>query len=189
MRQLAAIVAVLTVAAEVASACYPFGGCESDRIEVSYPAAVQLDGVGESWDFSGRVYVSNVENYMALVEAMIDGTRSTAGLVWTLETGSGGRQGVVVLHLGPDVTEGQVVTPNYVFDGGGWGFLSPGQGVGVGVTVDDFTADTVSGTLTVLDVAPLRLEVDLEFGDGQGRTLTMTGEMTFQRIRESTVCT
>jgi hypothetical protein len=40
-----------------------------------------------------------------------------------------------------------------------------------------------------LALAPLRFDVDLEFGDGQGTSLTMTGEMTFQRIRESTTCT
>jgi hypothetical protein len=189
MRRLAVAVTTLAAAVASASACFPFGGCESDRIEGSFPAAVQFDNTGESWDVSGRVYNSNVDDYSALVEAMIDDTRSTAGLTLTLDQGLGSHQGAFVLYIGPDVSEGQVLTLSYVVEGGGWGFLSPGQAVGAWVWVDDFTPESVSGTLTVLDVAPLRFDVDVEFGDDQGRSLTMTGEMTFQRIRESATCT
>jgi len=187
--QVVARVALALAVTGSTSACFPFGGCESDRVEGSFPAAVQFDNTGESWDVSGIVYNSNVDNYSALVEAMIDGTRSTAGLTVTLDQGFDGRQGAFVLYIGPDVSEGQVLTPSYVVEGGGWGFLSPGPAVGAWVRVDDFTPESVSGTLTVLDVAPLRFDVDIEFGDGQGKSLTMTGEMTFQRIRESTTCT
>lgn len=182
-------VVLLVAVAGLASACFPFGGCESDRIESAFPAVVQLDATAESWDLSGRVYDSNVSEYAALVEATIDGTRSTAGLTFTLDQGLGNHQGAFVLYIGPEASEGQVLTPSYVVEGGGWGFLSPGQAVGAWVWVDDFTPESVSGTLTVLDVAPLRFDVDIEFSDGQGRTLWLEGELSFERIRESTVCT
>ena len=186
---LAVRVAVALAVAGSTSACFPFGDCESDRIEGSFPVAAQVAGASESWDVSGRVYDSNVNDYSALVGAIIDGTRSTAGLTLTLDQGFGDHQGVFVLYIGPDVTEGQVLAPDFVIDGGGWGFLTPAGSVGARMHVDDFTPETVSGSVTVLGVAPLRFDVDLEFGDGQGGTLAIAGELSFARVRESTTCT
>lgn len=192
MKSIGVRAGVLLAAALPVAGCNPFGGCESDRIEVSSPVNVQLDNVAETWDLTGRVHDTNIDppHYAALVEALIDGTRSTAGAVWTLDQGFGSAAGWLAVNLGGDVTEGQVLSITEVFTGGGWGLWPPPSTLpaSVGVHAGAFEATTVSGTMAVLTVAPLSLRVDLVFDDGQGSTLSIQGDMTFQRVRESISC-
>lgn len=182
---------LLYVAAVLCAACSLFDDCESDRIEVSNPVSVLWDNVDETWDLTGRVYVTNLDppSYAALVDALIDGTRSTAGAVWTIDQGFGTQGGWMAVTLGGSVTAGEVLQVGDIFTGGGWGVSSPSAlPAQVGVHVGTFEATSVSGTITVLTEAPLSLRLDLEFGDGSGSTLSIEGDMTFQRVRESVSC-
>jgi hypothetical protein len=190
MQSLTRVALVLT-ATWSAAACYPFGGCESDRIDGSFPVSVQFDNVSETWDLTGLVFDSNLDpsSYAALVEALIDGTRSTAGAVWTIDQGFGAQGGWMAVHLGGGVAAGDVLPVNDIFTGGGWGLSSPSAiPARVGVHVGTFEATAVSGTMTVLATGPLSLRVNLSFDDGQGTTLEIEGDMGFARVRESVSC-
>jgi hypothetical protein len=48
---------------------------------------------------------------------------------------------------------------------------------------------SMTGTLEVLAVAPLRLRLDLTAHDGSASTIRLTGDAAFQFVSESSACT
>jgi hypothetical protein len=173
------------------AACSPFGDCELDRIIVALPATVTLDHGVAAWDLSGSVTVGNLDRptYDRLVGALIEGTRSLDGAVWTLDVGFGDEAGYLAVYWVGDPEEGQTVAVVGAFDGGGWGFLDEAtQGPRVASRIGTVTASSASGTLTVLGTAPLRLSVDVTVADGSGVSYRFVGEMAFSRSVEPVSC-
>ncbi|MDQ3950554.1 MAG: hypothetical protein M3282_09415, partial [Gemmatimonadota bacterium] len=77
------------------------------------------------------------------------------------------------------------------FEGGGWGTSTASRDAAASVSVraDDFVANSASGTIEVLGVAPLRLRLDVTAGSAAGATMRIRGELRFSLLRESGPCT
>ena len=162
----------------------PFGPCYSEAVDVGL--AGTLDGAALA--AAGQVAPGSNATYQALRAVLIDGS-GMAGqqMVWTVE-GVGG-DGYLAVQLPANLAAGQTFPVSQVFVGGGWG-LGSGAGVpAVSARFGAHQATTVTGTIAVLGVAPLRLRVDLTLGHAPSVTRRLTATATFSFRRESTPCT
>jgi hypothetical protein len=173
------------------SACGVLDDCVSDRIEVTLPATVTVNGVPTQDTISGAVFLTNLDppTYDRLVAALIDGSASTAGAVWTLGQGFDDPPGFLAFQLGVAAQQDAVLAVDATFSGGGWGFAAPSvQPVAVSGELGDFTVTASAGTAVVLDVAPLALRLALVLANAAGDTVRVEGDMTFRRVRQSVSC-
>ena len=171
---------------------YPFGPCETERIEVTLDGSIRRAGVTSDVRWIDSVADGNVGRpaYEDLRAILIEGASPGAvAVVWTIAAFDS-NPGAVAFAVNGTLSTGTVLPVQRVFDGGGWGRLSLGaEPVLINVRAGDFIASSVTGTLQVLDSAPLRLHVDVEVASDRGERIRIQGEIRFQGIRESGPCT
>jgi hypothetical protein len=175
------------------SACgSPFGECRTERVEVSFPATIERGSGTESMTLEGSVAVANLSvPDFETVRAVLTGDVSaeTDGVIWTVPMAT--TEGWVSLAIDAPVSPGDVLTVGSTYDGAGWGpFELPGETkIAASVRDGSFIASSVTGTVEVLGVMPLRLRLDLTATDASSATVHVTGDASFTFVREPAACT
>jgi hypothetical protein len=171
----------------------PFGDCSSDRVEVTLPATIERNGVPESVALGDAVATGNVgapefETLRAVLTG--DVASEDAGVVWTVSI-TGTSDGWISLAVDAPLSAGQTLDVGTTFTGAGWGLYDVPAGTKIAASVRDgaFIATSVTGTVQVLAVTPLRLRLDLTAADGSGLTVRIRGDASFAFVREPTPCT
>jgi hypothetical protein len=166
------------------------------------PATVEQDGLTTPIDLSGGIYsfFPGPEPFEQAHDFLIRGGVGSASsaVAWSFGAGAAETGGVIGLR-GPravgDIVEVSTGTfqPTYAGDPYVWGstVLSASAASEATLKARDFDASqasggTVSGTLTVLAIRPVRLLVDLLALDPGGQELRLRGEMRFEA--GSTAC-
>jgi hypothetical protein len=156
--------------------------CQVETLQVRMPATVVRNGQSTTSELSSEATVgqaSSIAAFEATRTFLTDASHYSGTIAWffgsalvnvTLEL-QGPRQPGEVLPLSPGVFVGF------------WGPLAPPNGAvaAAAVRADSFAvyanAGSVSGTLEVLAVAPLRLRLDLVATSAAGETLRIQGDM------------
>jgi len=171
----------------------PFGDCSSERVEVSLPATIERNGVPENVTLGDAVAVGNVSvPDFATLRAVLtgDATSESAGVIWTVPL-SGATQGWVSLAIDAPLSPGTTLTVGSTYDGAGWGLfdLPAGTKAAASVRDDSFAATSVTGTVEVLGVMPLRLRLDLTATDASNATVRVQGDAAFSFVSQPSPCT
>jgi len=89
------------------------------------------------------------------------------------------------------VAAGEVLPVGSTYCGAGWGvFVRPsGTRVAAGIRAGSFAAGSVSGTVDVVGVSPLRLRLDLTGSDGTGAVVRVQGDASFSYFPGPPSCT
>ena len=111
-------------------------------------------------------------------------------LIWDLSQGLP-QQGFGSFSLAIPVSQGQIIS----IDGpalrntGGWGvrYQRPKEQFRAGLKLGSFTADSVSGTITVIDTSLLALRVNLEFTNAT-QSVSLSGDMQFSAFTITEYC-
>ena len=171
----------------------PFGDCRLERVEVSLPATIERSSGTETATLEGSVAVGNLSvPDFETVRAVLTGdvTAENGGVIWTVPM-AGTTDGWVSLAVDAPVSQGQVLGVGSTYDGAGWGpFDLPGATkIAASVRDGGFIATSVTGTVDVLAVMPLRLRLDLTAIDASSTTVRVTGDAAFAFVREPAACT
>lgn len=168
-----------------------FGDCRSERIEISLPATIEQNGAQQNVTLGDAVSVGNLSvNDFEILRAVLTGhvASQDQGVIWTVPLGA---DGWVSLAIDPPISAGTTLTVGSTYDGAGWGLYSlPGVSK-VAASVHDgaFAATSVTGTVEVLGVEPLRLRLDLDATDAASTEVRVQGDATFTFISEPAACT
>jgi hypothetical protein len=171
------------------SACGdPYGPCFSERIEVTLSGTLS-DGTASSPVTAGdQVAPGNIADFAALKRVLIDGHPRAGQVAWTVGN-FGSQVGMVAVFMPGQVQRGQAL-PLAAIRGGGWGTLPGGstQSASVDFRMGSFTAETVTGTLTVLETAPMRVRLAFTARDASGSARAVGVTAAFSFRREQTAC-
>jgi hypothetical protein len=160
-----------------------FDQCQAEQIDVTIAATLIRDGHETSATLSGQVSPSNVGvPVFDTLRAVLTGdvTAETAGVIWTVPAFEP-EQGWVVIALDAPIATGQVLPVGSTYGGAGWGVfdLPSNTKVAAGIRAGGFAAASVSGSVEVLGVGPLRLRLDLTGRDGTDAVVQVRGDATF----------
>jgi hypothetical protein len=97
----------------------------------------------------------------------------------------------VAIAIQAPVGVGDVLPVDATIDGAGWGpYTLPAPArIVASIRAGSFAATSVTGTVKVLTVGPLRLRLDLTAHDGSASTIRLTGDAAFQFVSEPSACT
>jgi hypothetical protein len=188
-----AIAPVLGICWTLTGCGSPLGDCRSERIDVNWPATIERGAQPESAELSGQVAVGNVgAAEFATLRAVLTGDASsqTDGAIWTVPAFDD-PQGWVAIAIQAPVGVGDVLPVDATIDGAGWGpYTLPAPArIVASIRAGSFAATSVTGTVKVLAVGPLRLRLDLTAHDGSASTIRLTGDAAFQFVSEPSACT
>jgi hypothetical protein len=170
----------------------PFESCESERIEVTMAATVVRGGATTHQEWLGSVAPSNLSgpgHYELVRTVVIEGGQSS-GVIWTLSAFDT-IPGYLAVALEGQPRAGDVMSVVRIEPAGGWGpfALPAGSRVAVNVVAGGFQASAVTGTIEVLQAAPLLLRLDLKVSNGAEESIEVAGDMRFELSRERVPCT
>ncbi|NUO79319.1 hypothetical protein HUU05_04520 [candidate division KSB1 bacterium] len=167
--------------------------CFEERIEVSWPATITRGAEQESATLAGVVAPGNVgESVFAELKSVLvnEASAQTFGLVWSVPAFNTNGGGIAVALAAP-LQRGEVLQITSSFQGGGWGRFSlpNGERAQVSVRAENFVATSASGTMQVLQVAPLVLRLEITATDTSNATIQIRGDASFRFVREQAPCT
>lgn len=186
--------ALLAAAALLAAGCGSgTDACQAESIGVTLPATINRNGTPSAATLAGEVSVGNVGTpaFAALRELLTgDAAAATTGVIWTVPAFEP-EQGWVVVALDAPLSAGDELSVEGTYLGAGWGIFDlPGSTrLAAGLRAGNFVATTVTGTVSVLAVAPLRLRLDLLGEDGAGATVRIQGDASFSSRPGPPSCT
>jgi hypothetical protein len=179
------VLAAALAAGWAITACgYPFGPCHTERIEAIQTATLDRGAGPVTWDGAGIVAPGNTSDFDALREFLIDG-RMLGGrrVVWTVNTSTG----YVAVFLPGSVEAGDQVAVSGV-NGGGWGVMAGSAGASISVRDGDFQGTAATGSISVLEVAPLRVRIEVVVSDGDGSSRILSALTGFTYARQRVAC-
>jgi hypothetical protein len=126
----------------------------------------------------------------ALRAALVQGSTASKNVTWTVSAFDSNGGYISLAHLTP-FTPGETRQIAGTFVGAGWGVSAPTDLSATSVSVRDgtFQATSASGSLTALDVAPLRLRIDVTASNASGETIRVNGDAGFAYQKVTTTCT
>lgn len=166
--------------------------CYDERIEVTMPATIEHNGMKESANLTGVVAPGNVgeEVFAALKSVLVaNAGAQNFGFVWTVPAFNT-NGGAVAIALQAPLRTGETLTINGSFQGGGWGRfdLPSGTRALASVRAENFTATSASGTIQILQIAPLILRIAVTATDTGNTSITLGGDASFRFARERVPC-
>jgi hypothetical protein len=179
------LAAALVLASSGCDASLFDSNCSADRIVARFDGALTLGGTEQQLGREDAVAATNLGPpvFRQLNDVLLEGSASAAGAVWS-HGGIGSANDFFALAVGTPLQDGQVRTDINAFQGGGWGpqALAPGSAA-FALRVDGLWATEVEGEVTVVDAAPLVLEVELAFtlSDGVAGSLSGTDVFRYER--------
>jgi hypothetical protein len=186
-----AVFSILLVTAILGCSIPGLGRCEQEFVAVAMQAILTSTS-SQTLNLSSEISESNIPSDFTALSGVVRNAAIDQGpdeIVWDLSQGFP-EQGFASFSLALPVQRGQLITlDDPAFRGGGWAirYQRPPFPARAGLQLGTFLADTVSGTILVLDADPLQLRVDLQFVD-ENRTLSLTGDMVFRVFSETETC-
>jgi hypothetical protein len=179
------IVAALVLASSACDSPLFDGNCSVDRIVARFDGAFTLNGTHQQLGREDAVAVTNLTptEFRRLNDVLLEGAALASGAVWS-HGGIGSANDFFALTVGTPLQDGQVRAVTSTFQGGGWGpgALASG-GAAFALRVEGLWASEVAGEVTIVDAAPLMLEVALTFTLSDGSTGTLSGTDVFRYER------
>jgi hypothetical protein len=178
---------VISIVLAVASAgC---GLCEHESVQLSFAGTATGDGASEAVTGLQAVSTAHISDYQPLRDFLIDGVDPGGrAATWTVGLI---HYGFLSVTLPTSVRRGDRLPLAGVPRPGTWG-LAPSTDSRVLASLQSvdgtFVTATAQGTLTVIGTDPLRLRVDGVFANAAGSTRALSGEATFEEIREEREC-
>jgi hypothetical protein len=170
--------------------------CQVETLHVRMPATVVRNGQSATDELSYEVTVgqtSSVAAFEATRTFLTDAAHYTGTIAWTIS--SSAVPLALALQLQGPRQAGEVlpVSPGVFAD---WGPIAPPNGAfaAAAVSADNFTASantgdgSVSGTLEVLEVAPLQLRLDLVATSAADEEIRIQGDMAAQHSGNALGC-
>src|SRR5688572_18692761 len=153
------VLSVVLIASMAGCSIPGLGRCEQEFVAVSMQAAL-TSASSQTLNLSSEIAESNIPSDFAALSGVVRNAAIDQGpdeIVWDLSQGFS-EQGFASFSLGLPVQRGQEITlDDPAFRGGGWGvrYQQPPFLARAGLQLGTFTADTVTGTILVLDTDPL----------------------------------
>jgi hypothetical protein len=163
----------------------------TERLVVTMPITVEREVRTAQITPRATITRANVPSHFdALRAALIDG-RPQPGMaaIWSVPAFDA-NPGWLAIELRTSLAPGEAVPVGAAFDGGGWGIETrpPNAPARIAVRAGDFIASSASGTITVLQTAPLELKLDLTAASADGKAIRMLGNARFGLERETGPC-
>jgi hypothetical protein len=168
------------------------GRCDREFVEVTMNGTLTTNSA-QSVSLRSQISDSNIPSDFAALRGAVrnaDVDQQVEELIWDLSEGFplGGFAG---FSLALPVSQGEIITiDGPAFRGaGGWGvrYQRPVEQARAGLQFGAFTADSVRGTITVIETDPLALRVDLEFIN-ETQTVRLSGDMQFRVFTVTETC-
>jgi hypothetical protein len=194
MRLITALFAATTLLGTQGCATLEFlgGQCPQEQLTVTWPITITRGSSTASPLLTYTLTASNVDQsqFNALRSALADGGTTPYNVTWTISAFDTNGGYISFTHPMP-LARGQTLQVANVFTGAGWGAQQTGAATApaIGVRADGFVATSASGTITVLDTAPLRLRIDVTTSSTSGVTLRVAGDVGFNYAKVTTICT
>ena len=181
----------------VAVAAGPGCRCEERRIDVAWPATVEIASQTPApVTYTGGVTDSIAGGSYALLRRVVtDSAQASEAhtLLWTMREQDGAPAAFLSFSLRVPIAQGDVATVSLGSSGGGWGVLT-GQPQPTPFTARayyekaGFVPSLARGTLTVVRSAPLQLAADVTFFAPSGENVRIHGPMSFVSSEFETAC-
>jgi hypothetical protein len=167
------------------------GLCDAEELEVTWPATIERGGATTSERLSATLTPETVtpESFDSLATALVRGRSDARAVEWTVPAFNTDPGGIAVAHKA-SLKPGEVLRVTGALDVGGWGVIDTIaiEGARVGVEAGDFVAREASGTIAVLETAPVALRLDVTARDSAGSTIRVRGDARFGHRRERRRC-
>jgi hypothetical protein len=187
----------LTLAAVVAlQGCYAFealgGRCLQEQLTVTFPVTITRGSTTTSTLLTTTITPSNLDQtrFARLRQSLVEGTDTELFTVtWMVPAFDINGGMIAFTHTAP-LSSGETQQVTGAFDGGGWGADPAARAIlpAISVRADNFTATKASGSITVLNTAPLRLRIDVTTLNDAGETIRITGEAGFHYDKVTKPC-
>ena len=169
------------------------GRCTQEQLVVTWPSTITRNGLTVSTLLVSTVTPENIDatQFARLRDALVSGgTNGLANVTWTVPAFNVNGGYIAFTHAAP-LTRGETQQVGVTFEGGGWGAqpVTAAFPPAISVRADNFTATSASGSITVLDSAPLRLQIDVTTRNAAGETMRLTGEAGFAYQKVTKTCT
>jgi len=188
---------ILTLAAVVGlQGCYALealgGRCEQEQLTVTFPVTITRGSTTTSTLLTTTLTPSNLDQtrFERLRQSLVDGIDTELFTVmWTVPAFDINGGMIAFTHSAP-LSPGETQQVTGAFDGGGWGAESAARPIlpAISVRAENFTATKASGSITVLNTAPIRLRIDVTTSNEAGETLRITGEAGFHYDKVTKPC-
>jgi hypothetical protein len=157
--------------------------CQADRIVAQFDGAFAVDGTPSQLQREDGVAATNLspDAFRQLNGVLLEGQAPVGGVVWT-HGGIGTANDFFAIAVAAPLQNDQVRAVSSTFQGGGWGPL-PVDGAAFALRLDGLWATAVEGQVTVVEAAPLQLDVELTITLSDGSTASVSGTDTFRYVR------
>lgn len=168
------------------------GSCEQEQLVATWHVTITRGTVVSSPLLTATLTPDNINRteFNALRAALVDGATAPYNVTWSLPA-FGVTGGHISFRHAVPLTAGETQQVGATFSGGSWGAQPAGAALppAVSVNAGNFTATSATGSITVLNAAPLRLNVDATTRNAAGETIRLTGEpgFAYQKVTKSCV--
>ena len=166
------------------------GSCPQEQLVVTFPVTITRGGLVTSTLITRTMTPSSIDQtqFNALRQALVDGGTASYNVTWTVPAFDANGS-ISFMHPVP-IPVGETRQVSAVFSGGGWGAQPATLAAtpAISLRADSFTATSVSGTMTALNSAPVRLGIDVTTTNATGETIRVTGEAGFAYQKVTTTC-
>ncbi len=167
--------------------------CFDERIEVSLPATIVRGAMQESAELFDAAGSGNVgeEVFNSLKSVLVENASAqNFSFVWSVPAFNT-NGGAIAVALKAPLTAGEILQITSSFQGGGWGRFDLPSGVRAQLSLraENFAATSASGTIQILQVAPLVLRLEVTATDTGNAKIQIRGNASFRFIREQAPCT
>ena len=167
------------------------GTCELEELSVVWPATIERGDTTTREELSAALTPETVtpEAFDSLARVLVRGRASAPAVEWTVPAFNTDPGGIAVAHKAA-LARGEVLRVGGALDVGSWATRDtmPAGGAAVGIEAGEFVASEASGTIAVLETAPVALRLDVTARDSTGRTIRVRGDARFGHRRERRPC-
>jgi len=169
----------------------PARTCELEELTVSFPATIDRGDTTTSEQLGAALTRETLtpEAFDSLTRVLVRGRASAPAVEWTVPAFNTDPGGIAVVHKAA-LGRGEVLRVGGALEVGGWALRDtlPAGGAEVGIEAGDFVASEASGTIAVLETAPVALRLDVTVRDSTGKTIRVRGDARFGLRRERRRC-
>jgi hypothetical protein len=165
--------------------------CDEEHLDVTWPATIERNGAVAREELRATLTPTNVapDTFQSLEHALVRGRAAAPVVGWTVPAFNTDPGGIAVRHKA-SLSRGEVMRVGGALDIGGWGVTDtmPSGGAQVGVEAGEFVAREATGTIAVLETAPVALRLDVTARDSTGDSIRVRGDARFGHHRERRRC-
>ena len=167
------------------------GRCTQEQLSVTWQATITRGSTVTNVLLVSTLTPANVgqNQFDALRAALTQGDQTRYNVTWGVDAFNV-NGGFIAFTHGTPLSIGETQQVTTAFNGGGWGAnaVATAPAPAVSVRADNFTATSATGTITALNVSPVRLRIDVTTSNAAGETIRLTGEAGFHYDKVTKPC-